>query len=179
MNVDTEMFEVLPPVNDLVDSIVKRGESTRKVMETMAILASGKAQLAGRVSIHDLFDLEEAVLSSALSCGQGAIDDLTHHLFSDGIYIREMVIPENCMLTGAIHKTSHMSIMSAGDISILTVDGVKRLTAPFVVNTAPGVKRIGFAHKHTVWMDVHPNPTNEHAPEKLWDMFYHNIKPSE
>lgn len=164
-------------VERLVDDIVLRGESTKKVVETMAIMASGKAELAGPVTLNDLFALEESVLNSAISLGDKVIDELTTHLFSNGIYIRKMFIPKNCLLTGAIHKTAHFCVMAAGDISILTVNGLKRFRAPHVVDSPSGVKRIGFAHEDTVWMDVHPNPTNERDPDKLWDMFYHNVKP--
>jgi hypothetical protein len=80
-------------------------------------------------------------------------------------------------LTGAIHKTRHVSILAKGDISILTVDGVKRIKAPLVIHTQPGAKRIGFAHSETVWIDVFPNPTNEKDTDKLWSFFYHNINP--
>lgn len=164
-------------IDEMVGSIVACGEANRKVVETMAILASGKAELAGRVTIHDLFDLEDRMMSSSLSLGQGWIDEVTKHRFADGIYIREIIAPKNCMISGAIHKTDHLCVMASGDISILTVDGIKRMRTPFVINSQRGVKRFGFAHEDTVWMDVHPNPTNERDPEKLWEMFYHNNRP--
>lgn len=176
-----ELQQIAQPekVEQVVDAIVKAGESTRRVVETMAMMASGRATLSRKITIHDLFEIEEAVLGSSLSRGTEAIDELTRHLFADGIYIREMTIPEGHMLTGAIHKTAHMSVMSCGDISVLTVDGIKRLAAPCVVRAEPGIKRIGFAHETTVWMDVHPNPSNERDVDKLWDMYYHNNKPKD
>lgn len=180
MNTDVETISSAPRLTELdemVGGIISRGEANRKVVETMAIMASGRAELAGPVSIYDLFALEESVLASSLSLGQAALDEMISHLFSDGIYIRKMTVQRHCLLTGAIHKTGHFCVMAEGDISILTVNGLNRFKAPFIVDSPAGVKRIGYAHADTVWMDVHPNPTNERDPEKLWDMFYHNLKP--
>lgn len=150
----------------------------RRVLETMAIMASGRAMLTGPVSVQDLFALEDAVLGSSLSIGQSGIDEITRHHFADGVYIREMFIPAGVLLTGAIHRTQHLSVMCRGDISILSVAGLKRFSGETVmVPTVPGVKRVGFAHADTVWIDVHPNPDNERDLQKLWDRFYHNERP--
>ena len=164
----------LTTAEDLAAAIVKRGESSRFVVETMAIMASGKANLARKVTIGDLFEIENAIFASAYAIDDAAAKSLTRHIFAPGLYVRELTIPEGMLLTGAIHKTEHVSIMASGDISILTVDGMKRMTGVTTVPTVPGVKRIGYAHKTTIWMDVHVNPTDERDEQKLWDMFYHN-----
>ena len=81
---------------------------------------------------------------------------VTHH-FSPGIYMREIFIPKGATLTGKIHKTEHLNILSRGDLSVWTEDGVKRLTASTVVKSQPGIKRVGYAHEDSVWITVHPN----------------------
>lgn len=87
------------------------------------------------------------------------------HTFAQGIYAREITIPKGTLLTGKIHKTEHINIVSKGDISVLTEDGIKRIKAPFIMVARPGTKRVGFAHEDTVWTTIHA--TNETDLEKL------------
>jgi len=75
---------------------------------------------------------------------------LKHH-FSQGLYARELFIPKGTLLTGKVHKFEQLNIMSQGDMSVLTEDGIVRVQAPFTVVSPPGTKRIAFAHEDTVW----------------------------
>jgi hypothetical protein len=71
--------------------------------------------------------------------------------------MREIFIPKGTTLTGKIHKTEHLNILSQGELSVWTEDGVKRLTASTVIKSQPGIKRVGFAHEDCVWITVHHN----------------------
>lgn len=77
------------------------------------------------------------------------------HYFSKGVYAREITIPKDTILTGKIHKEWNLNILSKGDISVLTEEGVKRVQAPFAIVSPPGTKRIAYAHEETVWTTVH------------------------
>lgn len=79
----------------------------------------------------------------------------TAHYFADGLYAREIFIPKGCLLTGKVHLAEHLNIVSLGDITVWTEQGIKRVTAPFTMVSKPGTKRIGFAHADTVWTTVH------------------------
>jgi hypothetical protein len=87
------------------------------------------------------------------------------HHFADGTYCREITIPKGTTLTGKIHKTEHINIISKGDISVLTENGIQRIKAPCTIVSKPGTKRVGFAHEDTVWTTVHA--TNEKDLEQL------------
>src|ERR1035437_3101590 len=87
------------------------------------------------------------------------------HYFSNGVYARELFIPAGTLLTGKIHKFEHLNIMSQGDMSVLTEDGVKRVRAPFTVVSPAGTKRIALAHSDTVWTTIHA--TNETDLNKI------------
>lgn len=82
------------------------------------------------------------------------------HYFAPGIYMREITIPKDSTLTGKIHKTEHMCILSKGDVSVFTDQGIKRLKASSVVHSMPGMKRVMYAHEESVWINVHHNPDN-------------------
>lgn len=82
------------------------------------------------------------------------------HHFAPGLYARELHIPKGTVLTGAVHKTEHLNIVSKGSISVMTDDGMKRVEAPFTMTSKPGTKRIGFTHEDTVWTTIHANPND-------------------
>jgi hypothetical protein len=72
------------------------------------------------------------------------LEILTTHYFSEGLYAREIFIPKGVLLTGKIHKTEHLNILSKGDITVWTEDGMKRLKSPYTLVSKPGTKRVGF-----------------------------------
>jgi len=91
------------------------------------------------------------------------------HHFSQGVYAREITIPAGTLLTGKIHKFEQLNILSAGEISVLTEDGIKRVSAPFTVVSPPGTKRIAYAHTECVWTTIHG--TTETDLEKIESHF--------
>lgn len=93
---------------------------------------------------------------------------VTHH-FAPGVYMRELFIPKGVTLTGKIHKTEHLNILSQGHLSVMTEDGVKELRASAVLKSNPGIKRVGYAHEDSVWITVHHNPDEERDPDKIED----------
>lgn len=101
-------------------------------------------------SLRDKINLIESQMFE-----QEQLEIKTTHHFSDGIYAREIFIPKGCLLTGKIHKTEHLNIVSQGKIAVLTEDGMKEVSAPFTMVSRPGTKRIGFALEDTVWTTIH------------------------
>jgi hypothetical protein len=77
------------------------------------------------------------------------------HYFAHGLYAREITIPKGCVLTGKIHLFEHINIISKGEISVMTDEGIKRIQAPATIISKPGIKRVGWAHEETVWTTVH------------------------
>lgn len=104
--------------------------------------------------------LEKAMLESG-----GKVEIRTTHYFANGVYAREIFIPKGTLLTGKIHKTEHLNIVSSGEISVLTEHGPQRVKAPFTIVSKPGTKRVGYAHEDTVWTTIHG--TTETDLEKL------------
>lgn len=87
------------------------------------------------------------------------------HHFAPGLYARKMLIRKGTVLTGAVHKTEHLCIIS-GDIEVTTDEGVKRITdAHAILSSKPGAKRAGYAHEDTYWTTVHA--TEETDLDKL------------
>lgn len=81
---------------------------------------------------------------------EGADDGTT-----SGVYAREAVMPKGMVGVGKIHKYPHLSIMTKGDLSIASPQGVVRVTAPYIAISAPGAQRAFYAHEDSIWMTVH------------------------
>ena len=77
------------------------------------------------------------------------------HTFGDGLYVREIFMPKNHLLTTRIHKTTHPYFILKGDVSVLTEEGPIRIKAPHHGITKAGTKRLLFIHEDTVWITVH------------------------
>ena len=96
---------------------------------------------------------------------------VVHH-FSDGLYARELHIPKGTLLTGAIHRFQNLNILSQGEISVSTSDGMKHIKAPFTIISPAGTKRIAIAHEDCIWTTFFP--TTETDPEKIVEQFTTN-----
>lgn len=91
------------------------------------------------------------------------------HRFSKGVYAREIKIPAGTLLVGKIHKFENLNILSQGEITVLSVDGLHRVKAPFTVVSTPGVKRLAYAHTDCVWTTIHG--TDEKDLDKIEETF--------
>lgn len=85
----------------------------------------------------------------------------TKHHFGGGVYARELIIPEDTVLTGKMHTHEHLNIMVRGDITVYTETGEKRISEPCVIVSRPGTKRAGYTHKETVWITLHATPETD------------------
>jgi hypothetical protein len=120
------------------------------------------AVVAGDVATHDSAALREKVVRlEGEMFKQPQVEIETTHHFASGIYAREIFIPKGTLLTGKIHKTGHLNILSKGDITVLTDGGMKRLKAPCTFVASPGTKRAGYAHEDSVWTTIHASEETE------------------
>ncbi len=97
------------------------------------------------------------------------IDIPVNHHFSKDVYAREMVVPKGSFIIGKIHKFQNLNILSKGEVSVLSIDGYKRVKAPFTFVASPGSQRIFYAHEDSVWTVIHG--TNETDVDKIEEQF--------
>lgn len=112
-----------------------------------------------QVKSHDVVT-EQVPMSAILTledeiCHLPQRDVPVRHYFSAGLYAREMFIPANTILTGAVHRDQHLCVISQGTISVITTDGVKTLSAPCTFVSEAGIKRVGIAHTDTTFTTFH------------------------
>jgi hypothetical protein len=100
------------------------------------------------------------------------------HLFTRGMYIREMSAPAGALITSKIHKTEHPFTISKGSIRIRQESGEwVTLTAPFTGVTKPGTRRVAIVLEDCIWTTYHgyrgitgkENVLSDQEKEKITD----------
>ena len=99
--------------------------------------------------------LEKAILDIPGTVYGDQPDCPLKHSFGDGLYVREIYSPAGHLIVTKIHKKSHPFFLLRGEMSILTDEGVKRISAPFYTITQPGTKRVIYTHTECVVVTVH------------------------
>jgi hypothetical protein len=90
------------------------------------------------------------------------------HMFSDGMYVREVTVPEGTLVIGKIHKHEHPAFLLKGEALVVTeYDGIKEMKGPCSFISLAGVKRAVYAKTELIWTTVHLNPENIRDLEKL------------
>lgn len=87
--------------------------------------------------------------------GEVQADIPLRHYFVLGLYAREVDIKAGTLMVSKIHKTEHLFILSKGSLSVLTENGVVKLTAPHTMITKPGTRRVAYAHDDSVVTTFH------------------------
>lgn len=89
------------------------------------------------------------------------------HIFTEGVYIREIFLPAGSLVVGKLHRHNHFNFISKGEVTVFTKDGLATYTAPVSMISTAGTKRAVYAHTDVVWSTVHHNPENETDLAKL------------
>ena len=92
------------------------------------------------------------------------------HSFSEGVYIREMLMKKGGIVIGKLHKYSHTWFLMKGEIMVATDLGTENYIAPCYVSALAGAKRVIHAVEDSVFINVHPNPKNITNIEELENM---------
>ena len=84
------------------------------------------------------------------------------HRFTNGMYIREILMPAGTVVMSRVHKTQHPFVISKGDVSVFTPGvGSVRLKAPYTGITEPGTRRVLLTHEDTIWTTFHITETTD------------------
>lgn len=94
-----------------------------------------------------------------------------HHYFAPGLYAREMTIPKGVTVTGAIHKTEHLIVVSMGLLRVSTEGGWRDVAAGETIVCKPGMKNAVHALETSRWTNFLPNPENITDTDRLTELF--------
>lgn len=90
------------------------------------------------------------------------------HYFAPGTYAREITIPKDTVLIGAVHKTDNLVVLSAGKLRLVTENGPVVISAPHTMLCKAGAKNAAIALEDSVWTNFFA--TEETDPEKLVEL---------
>lgn len=78
------------------------------------------------------------------------------HYFAKGLYAREILVPKGTLITGMLHATETIGVMSKGSMVIVNEDGSRVIVnAPYTHVGKVGWKRVGYALEDVVWTTIH------------------------
>ena len=145
----------------------------------MEVVAAEKISSKELVSVEKVFNevagLSKEEIRSVIGDFQKAveaheqIDVPIKHYFSKDVYAREMKLKKGDLIVGKIHKFENLNILSEGEVSILSIDGLKKVKAPHTFVGSVGAKRVIYAHTDVVWTTIHG--TDETDVDKIEEKF--------
>lgn len=113
------------------------------------------SDLALNGNMPEIIEIENLILS----CEQ--VEMPVSHYHIDGVYVRQLFIPADTVLTGKIHNFESIAILAQGTIKIANGDDAYEITAPAVMVDKPGIKRIGYAVTDVTFITVHKTDKKE------------------
>lgn len=87
------------------------------------------------------------------------------HYHAPGLYAREMWMPADCLITGKIHKTEHICVLSKGKVTVANGGESTTYEAPATIISKVGAKRAIYAHEESVWTNFHATELDD--PEEI------------
>jgi hypothetical protein len=88
------------------------------------------------------------------------------HVFTPGLYTRQIFMPAGTLLTSRIHLFEHPFVIAAGVVSVWGDEtGWQTYRAPYLGVTLPATRRVLYIHEDTTWMTFHV--TTETDPDKV------------
>lgn len=108
-----------------------------------------------KVARRDILNLENAMRQiDGYDEGGKNLCRITHY-FAPGVYAREMWMPKDCLITGKIHLTEHLNILSQGVVSVSNQGKSIMMHAPYTFVSPVGTKRAIYAHEDSTWTTIH------------------------
>lgn len=83
---------------------------------------------------------------------------LTHY-FCNGVYLRQITMPQDTFVIGKIHKTEHFNIVLKGKARVYMDGVVSDIEAPCIFPSGVGVQKVLYIVDEMVWATIHA--TNE------------------
>lgn len=138
----------------------------------MKLKETKKTELLAKAIRRRIFNIENTIRENKNPKYETFFNDskncpLTHH-FSDGIYCREIFIPQGMVLVGKIHKHRHPNFLLKGKVMVITEQkGEEIIEGPCFMMSEGGTKRALYAVTDLVWTTIHHNPTNTEDLKEL------------
>jgi hypothetical protein len=126
--------------------------------------ASAPLDLAEVAGVYLTPESISAQVDALASCMHAMPDVQVHieprHIFSDGLYGREVRMPAGTIAVGYRHKQAHICIISEGRCLVVAEDGTHEVEAPATFVVPVGRRNCVHAITDTVWTTIHAVPND-------------------
>lgn len=134
--------EILENKNDACFNLAAIAEKYNKDLATLSNI--------------EKIELVEFFLKNYFNGTEQAAKELPlEHFICNKTYTRQITLPKDILLTGKVHNFDHTSILSKGDVSVMTPEGVTRIKAPATWISKAGTKRLIYVHEEAIWATIH------------------------
>lgn len=154
----------------LVNSYHTEGINLQKISTTLAGLPPAEFDIAIKPLREYLEQFDEDGKLSELML----VKNVTNHLV-DGLYVRELLLPEGSFVLSRVHKKSLVNIISKGYVVVIDSNGRNEYTAPHTFISQAGTQRIVYAPEESVWNTVHITDV-QNTDELVDDLTFDNYK---
>jgi hypothetical protein len=90
------------------------------------------------------------------------------HRFTPGLYVREIHMPANSIISSLLHLTTHPYVVTRGEFTVWYHDKpAVRIKAPYTGITEAGTRRLLYIHEDTDWMTFHV--TDKLNPDEIME----------
>jgi len=94
------------------------------------------------------------------------------HDFTDGIYLRRMILKKGTTIVSGIHRRDHVWFLMIGNITVSSEEGVNDYEAPYIGFSKKGTQRAIHANEYSVFQNVFQNPQGLSDLDELEDFNY-------
>ncbi len=95
------------------------------------------------------------------------VDIPLDHIFSGGVYIRQISVPKGTIIIGKRHRHETCNILIKGVLVLYMGEDVptQKIEGPFLFTSPPGTKKMAYCQEDAVFLNIHP--TTETDLEKI------------
>jgi hypothetical protein len=142
-----------------------------EMVDALTIISGGSREITK--SRDELIDVVENIIAN-----QPQIDCPVIHRFTPNMYIREVSVPANTILTSQIHRKEHPHVLSKGTITIWDGEGGEiTISAPYCGITKENTRRVVLVHEDCVFTTFHvtDKTTVEEVEEDIFVDYENNL----
>jgi len=102
-----------------------------------------------------LYDLEKEMAKwPGATTDEGNVD----HIFSGGVYIRQLIMPKDTLAIGKRHRYETCNMLLKGEVSVYMGGDMppQRIKAPFQWTSLPMKKKLVYFHEDSIFCNLHP-----------------------
>ncbi len=154
MIIEKTQIDMVEPLTILDENLVEKVEDSNCF--NLPVMATKYNKDVSVLSNIQKIELAEYYLKNYFEGSEEAAKELPlEHFICNNTYTRQITLPKDIILTGKVHNFDHTSILSKGEVTIMTDEGVARIKAPATWISKAGTKRLIYVHEETIWATIH------------------------